>query len=62
MELDNKKDLEFYDILKSLHGKCCDLYLIFGCIVVVMRLKPDVDASTNYIDVYGALRCPIKLK
>jgi hypothetical protein len=31
-------------------------------IVIVLRLKPDVDASANYIDVYGALKCPGLLK
>jgi len=31
-------------------------------IVIVLRLKPDVDASANYIDVYGALKCPGTLK
>jgi hypothetical protein len=27
-----------------------------------MRLKPDIDASSNYIDIYGALKCPSGLK
>lgn len=31
-------------------------------LVVVMRLKPDIEASSNYIDIYGALKCPTVLK
>ena len=62
MEMDNRKDLEFYDILQSLHGKLTTHSLIFA-IVIVLRLKPDVETSlSNYIDVYGALKCPEKLK
>ena len=61
-EMDNRKDLEFYDILHSLHGKqqikICDKLVL----VIVLRLRPDVEASTNYIDVYGALKCPDKLR
>ncbi len=61
MEMDNRKDLEFYDILHSLHGKQHKIYdrLV---LVIVLRLRPDVEASTNYIDVYGAVKCPDKLR
>ena len=31
-------------------------------LVVTMRLKPDIDQMNSYIDIYGSIPCPLKLK
>jgi hypothetical protein len=44
-ELDNSKEIEFYDML-------------FKKTELTLRLKPEMGTHQSYIDVYGSVHCP----
>jgi hypothetical protein len=53
---------KIWNSMTSSRATIVSIYCRLSSIVIVMRLRPDIDASHNYIDVYGALKCPIMLK
>jgi hypothetical protein len=61
-ELDNTKNLDFYNLLKkntgNHHISSCSFYLL----VIALRLKPEIDQLTSYIDVYGSIYCSSSMR
>ena len=42
--------------------KMVKLLMIDWFLVIMLRLKPDIEAMSSYIDIYGSIHCPSALK
>ena len=52
--------MDFYNLLTKKNGitKFTDTISI----VIILRMKPDIDQSKAYIDTYGSIQCTKKMK